>query len=343
MPRAMVALAFAFVLAAFGKSLAAEEVFEQRSHTDPASGLVTVEFGHSTWLGFGWITVFRCHFDSKLAVDIKNNVDISAEVTDKVNGSVKIGEEITNPKLINQVSEKLRDLDFTLGKVCLAFSDNQITTSEYLKLSGAIVHAMGSLNVEAGARKIVVMDSFLKPYRPETAALGQTNADDIALWLPIDAQVFLERTNASWNRQQFVRDLKPDLLIIHFSAFETKDFACNVWAKDKSKDAVCNEIFFSLVADLLRKGTKVIVFTRTSGVCDKPDDDFSFVQKFKSQLAVGDEFLPQVTLMDMSGKNPPQNFYDGDGARRLKMVVDAVLGGKAVPVDPGGKRVCGLI
>jgi len=69
---------------------------------------------------------------------------------------------------------------------------------------------------------VVVMDSHhpMKVYDDETATAGGTNADvvsDILLDLPIRRQK--EAVGADWHRDEEILGFRPDLIIVHYSAF----------------------------------------------------------------------------------------------------------------------------
>lgn len=89
---------------------------------------------------------------------------------------------------------------------------------------------------------VLLMDSPVDKvvYNPNLRKTGATNADEITEILD-DLQILLpvEKTSLRWHRTTQVKKLNPDLIVIHFSAFESDTVDCQVGAKQNA----CNSRF----------------------------------------------------------------------------------------------------
>ena len=66
------------------------------------------------------------------------------------------------------------------------------------------------------------MDSTLPDlvFDDKTRASGRTNADDITdILSDLNIDIVKENTSINWRREEQVRRMDPDLIIIHFSCF----------------------------------------------------------------------------------------------------------------------------
>lgn len=320
----------------------ANELLDQRLSTDPDTGIVTIEYGHRNWLGLQFVPITRCTYDPQVIKDVITEREIAADFQ-KIGGlKIKYNSQGTNPVRVYEIEKDLTQISYVLSKVCIAFGNGYIPLPDFLRYSGELIRIQTSIVMGRDNKNVVVMDSHLRSYRKEGKVIGKTNADDIVEWLPGDVVSYIERTNVLWNRRKFVIDLAPELLIIHFSAFESKDFACNVWAKNASKQKQCNELFFGLIGDILRVGSRVLVYTRTKGICDNPKESGSFTINFVKQLSTDKVSLSQINLFDMSGKYRPIDFYNRDTGMDLRKTVDALLRGEGIPAELTDKGVCQL-
>lgn len=127
-----------------------------------------------------------------------------------------------------------RKLDFTIiAALVMALAyfayDNLVVDSEYEKRSDA-ASTQGEKGSEyslpgsptAPSPLVIMMDSHhpSRVYDEETRVSGGTNADvvsDILLDLPIRRQK--EAVSPEWHRDEEILGFRPDLVIIHFSAF----------------------------------------------------------------------------------------------------------------------------
>lgn len=122
---------------------------------------------------------------------------------------------------------------------------------------------------------IVLMDSLLVPYRKEMTSDGQTNGDDITTALRLlagDAEgsrkpvrIIKETTGLKWDRQKEVLDLKPSLVIVHFSAFESSTVKCEPSPRGKPNE--CFETFFAFSRRVIEAGIPMIIYSRIADLC----------------------------------------------------------------------------
>jgi hypothetical protein len=76
--------------------------------------------------------------------------------------------------------------------------------------------------VSGARKKVVLMDSTLPDlvFDDKTQASGRTNADDITdILSDLNIDIVKENTSINWRREEQVRRMDPDLIIIHFSCF----------------------------------------------------------------------------------------------------------------------------
>lgn len=107
--------------------------------------------------------------------------------------------------------------------------------------------------------KRIVMIDTLQPknnvYREATREAGGTNGDDITEILSkLGRNVILisERVHRDWNRSQQIKDMNPDLVIIHYSTFEDEQY----------KDPQRKELVKALRI-IGPKAKRIIVYSRT--------------------------------------------------------------------------------
>ncbi len=119
-------------------------------------------------------------------------------------------------------------------------------------------------------RKVLLMDSALcgMVYDAAGARVGRTNADEIATLLQeLPVVSIKELTHADWRREDQIKKLRPDLIIIHLSAFYP------VTTLDDS-----DHRFRSFLRSLRNSGIQVIAYTRGLPTKNRPSKDGQYCQ-----------------------------------------------------------------
>lgn len=114
--------------------------------------------------------------------------------------------------------------------------------------------------------KVVVMDSdnpaLVYCAHTRSPEIGGSNAHDITnLLSPLGVAIQAERTYRGWNRDQYIIGEKPDLIIIHASAFY-----------EKTQAMEGNKLLLDFIDNMLRSTqSRILVYTR--GLPDQPPAD----------------------------------------------------------------------
>ena len=152
---------------------------------------------------------------------------------------------------------------------------------------------------------VVLMDSTLPEvvYDPDTMESGGTNADDISDVLDdLPIKIIKETTSLKWDRDEQVRQLDPDLIVIHLSAFYGQTTPGD--REDKL------ELFLDFMAE---SRTKFILYSRVS-----LDNAISALMLRIPRLQ------GRVSQMQVPGGGAA-TFRDKTTARELKLLVKKVL------------------
>lgn len=172
---------------------------------------------------------------------------------------------------------------------------------------------------------VILMDSPLNVYRTRLRDVGGTNADDITSALAI-ARIGPERnqrivtiketTGVEWDRSEQLISLKPDGVVIHYSAFEAADVMCSPSNDKKFRD--CNDRFFETVRLLIRNKTPVVIYSRTKDLCRMHRAFFQGkIAEARSSSGGG-----RVALLEMSGED-----FTRSGAREaVRETVEKIVG-----------------
>lgn len=169
-----------------------------------------------------------------------------------------------------------------------------------------------SLPKETKGKIIVLMDSILKVniYDEENQRLGKINShtiNDILHEIPLlSAKIVIEPTKYEWDREDDILNLHPDLIIVHYSAFERETIGYN--------DEIAIEKFKSFLRYMNKSKAKFIVYTRGTHF-DKEDDRIEFIN------STG--LSGRLYFFSLSDK--PHTFKDPVKRRRFKILVKKVL------------------
>ncbi|MBY3381687.1 hypothetical protein [Rhizobium laguerreae] len=215
-------------------------------------------------------------------------------------------EEIT--KLLSMPHADIQRSREFLYAVCAAYETKAISREAYQAYARDWTRDIISRSNPEGP-KIIFIDSVLNAYRKSLRNAGASNIDDILPGLAAQQNFMTDRfpvmsgenANAMWLKTPYVVRQKPDVTVIHFSAFEEGTNTC---VADPGADTLCNTNLFGLVQQLLlsKETSKVIVYTRTDGICSKSGEDFR--TNFRNRIGLPGEkasLAANVLLFEMSG------------------------------------------
>ncbi len=159
---------------------------------------------------------------------------------------------------------------------------------------------------------VVLMDSAIprQVYDDQTRAAGGTNADDITNVLKdLPIRLIKETTSLQWSREEQVRQVNPQLIVMHLSCFYSET---NIDDSDRK--------FWSFIEYMCDTDVKFIVYSR--GLPDDPDPHTLqrwnvFVERIES------ESKDRMKLMVVGRATP--TFRHPVTARKLKSEVKATL------------------
>lgn len=168
------------------------------------------------------------------------------------------------------------------------------------------------------------MDSTLHHYRGRAASnKGGSNADDITPILddvllgPPNSRrrgdTFVETTGVDWSRDNAALRKRPDLIVIHFSAFEPRGpaFACKK----------CNERFYEFIAQALKRNISIIIYSR-GDICS---------DSMKKQIVAGLTFgtgaagLPSPIMLLQINNRSQMGFQEADARRAVMKLVETII------------------
>jgi hypothetical protein len=162
--------------------------------------------------------------------------------------------------------------------------------------------------------KVMLMDSTLHGlvYDTETRKQGGTNSDDITEVLDdLGLQLIAEKTSLAWRREDQVRSLAPELIIIHLSCFY-----------EKSNPGDSDEKFRGFLDYMRDTDTKFIVYTRGLHGDVPPQ----VRERWKTQKAFLKSVFPAERLQLFMVKGDEDvSFRDATTGRKLKQLVKSML------------------
>ncbi|HUG92237.1 MAG TPA: toll/interleukin-1 receptor domain-containing protein [Planctomycetaceae bacterium] len=219
-------------------------------------------------------------------------------------------------ELISEVAALFRDPRAAIGR-----SPHELPRQPRRRvrslLAGAAVVMLGLLIIAgwlSGRRPplVVLMDSAIprQVYDDRTRASGGTNADDINdLLKDLPIRLVKETTSLEWRREEQVRQLRPDLIVMHLSCFYSET---NIEDSDRK--------FWSFIESMQGTGTRFIVYSR--GLPERPDAlTLRRWNDFLHGITSRDE--PRITLIEVGREAP--SFRSPATGRRLKGAVKAAL------------------
>jgi hypothetical protein len=194
-----------------------------------------------------------------------------------------------------------------------------------------------------GAPVVLLMDTPVAKgvYDPDVVARGGTNADTISDLLgdmPVNVQK--ETVPSTWNRESFVLDLQPDLLVIHRSAFFHSlnvelGLGYEPFEDDKARDrwAVLYRTaedkliaFLGLVATVSPR-TRFLIYSRGTGSGPGGWQTPGFRQHWVAQI---DQRFPalrgRVSTMAIEGGVEKGSFRNAHVAEEIRAHLRSILG-----------------
>ena len=171
----------------------------------------------------------------------------------------------------------------------------------------------------AELKKIVLIDNPAKVYRNFSTSIasrvwaGETNANDLYYHLTsmaVPAHILTTTVHGRWNQAIQLERLRPSVVGIHFSAFESPGvyLDCRI---TRNVDYHCTWKLFSLVTRLLKTGAKVVMYTRIPGFCTDQDFKDIIVERLTNQGAKEEEMkrviLFQAKIGGHFGPEDPDN------------------------------------
>jgi len=162
-------------------------------------------------------------------------------------------------------------------------------------------------------------------YNRRLQGVGATNSDEITEILDnLPIMIPVEKTSLIWNRVAQVQKLDPELIVIHFSAFQSKTVDCQIGSQQNE----CNARLKYFLRSLQGLKSKVLVYSRTRGFSSD-----KFKERFLKWLAVADpSFKERFTLFGMQDQNRNPQFGNPDTAMAFKETIVKLLG-----IDVTGK------
>ena len=115
--------------------------------------------------------------------------------------------------------------------------------------------------------KIVFMDSYAKEdmYPGVNAAEGETNSHVIREMVNningLNAALVIEPTAVNWNYEEILKKMNPDLVVIHYSAFENRTLSL--------PDRAAKRKFHSFLKSMSRTKSKLFIYTRSTAFDDE--------------------------------------------------------------------------
>jgi len=170
---------------------------------------------------------------------------------------------------------------------------------------------------------VVMMDTAMRPYDEQDRERGITNADVISDFLADFGVLDLrkESTHPQWNREDVIVSWNPDLIIIHFSCFQTETVERRGYAKLSS--------FLEYVAG--STDSHILMYSRGRNFwAGESQGEFRRV----ATLPSSNEFLRdyenrfqlkgRLTMMGFTDENTT-SFRDPSVVRRMKLEVKRIL------------------
>lgn len=135
------------------------------------------------------------------------------------------------------------------------------------------------------------MDSLLAPYRKDMPEAGRTNGDDLTVALRLlsvtdggnrkPVRIIKETTGLKWERETEVFDLKPNLIFVHFSAFESPTAKCE--PSPRGRPNACFDKFFGFARRAVEAGIPLVIYSRIPKLCQ--DHGTAFQSQINSEVA----------------------------------------------------------
>ena len=163
-------------------------------------------------------------------------------------------------------------------------------------------------------KTILLMDSTLPEvvYDSRSRASGRTNADEIydALKDVPSLSISKETTSLQWAREEYVRSLGPDLIILHLSAFY-----------DKTTPHDGDRKLLSFLRYISSQKSRLLLYTRAPLLQSGPAQD-----AYSAELTRQIPALRNRVSMFRFENGQPMTFMDTTLARNLKLQVKSILG-----------------
>ena len=147
--------------------------------------------------------------------------------------------------------------------------------------------------------KAVAIDS--KSYPNQN---GLSNAEAIAKIIREsghkNVEVFdiMPRDPSDWD-PALVRALNPEMIFLHWSAFETKKEQCSIDRTDSAPGLECNKRFFKHFTQLAKQtDAQFVIYTRTDSACQNVK---SMISKAVSRKLLNEHHINRAVLLQMAG------------------------------------------